>query len=167
MGVEPAWQGDDLPDRLRVVAARLSRCLRTRAGQQLTPSQLSLLARIAQAGPLRLGALAEAEALSPAVVTRTVDALVGLGLVDRLPDPRDGRAVLVATSSRGGELLARMRVTGNAVLRDALEGLPEDRRALIADAVPALEDLVDLLQLTAPGVRAPEPVVRDGAAVRP
>jgi DNA-binding MarR family transcriptional regulator len=147
----------ELAARLRVVAVRLFRLLRIRAAHQLTPSQVSVLARIGQCGPIRLGALAEAEALNPATLTRMIDALAGMGLVDRRPDPDDRRAVLVATSPEGVKLIAQVRESGNAVLRVALAELRAEDRASIAAALPALEELVQRLHVAEPPSRAPVP----------
>jgi len=54
---------------LRMAIGRLARVLRTtRAGDDLTPTQISVLFTICREGPLALAALAEREALNPTML---------------------------------------------------------------------------------------------------
>lgn len=130
---------------LRVVLVRLQRQLRARSGGVLTPSQASVLARVEQEGPMRMGALAEAERTSAATVSRLVDSLESQGLVARVPDPVDGRASVVQLSAEGGNLLDELRERSTQALRGALEHLGSEERRAIARALPALVALTDRL----------------------
>src|ERR1700691_2871173 len=78
--------------RLRVAIARVSRRLRRHELAGLTPTQLSALATVEQAGPLRLGDLAAAEKIAPSTLTRLVTVLGERGYVARQPVPGDARA---------------------------------------------------------------------------
>jgi DNA-binding MarR family transcriptional regulator len=131
---------------LRVILVRLQRQLRVRSDNYLTPSQVSVLARVEQCGPLRMGALAEAEGTSPATVCRLIDSLAQDALIERVPDPLDGRASLVQVSPEGASLLGALRARGTAALRGALVDLSAEERAIIRDALPALQALTDRLQ---------------------
>jgi len=109
-----------------------------------TMSQKLALTAIADAGPLRLGALADRIATTDATASRAVDALVGAGLADRLEDVDDRRAVRIAVTPQGRRLVDRRR----AEIAKALErGLRE---------VPAAERdrLVALLEQLNAGLRA-------------
>lgn len=55
-------------------------------------------------GVLRLKALAEQLRIAPRSATEVVDQLEGKGLVERIPDPHDRRAVLVRMTATGQEL---------------------------------------------------------------
>lgn len=52
-------------------------------------------------GELRMSELGERVVLSRSRVSRIVDELVAHGLVDKRPDPADGRAALAALTTRG------------------------------------------------------------------
>lgn len=130
---------------LRVVLVRLQRQLRAHSGGVLTPSQASVLARVEHEGPMRMGALAEAEGTSAATVSRLVDTLEAQGLVARVPDPVDGRASVVQLSAEGGNLLDELRVRSTQALRRALEHVGADERTAIARALPALIALTEQL----------------------
>ena len=95
--------------RLRVAIARLSRRLRRHELAGLTPTQLSALSTVEQAGPLRLGDVAAAEGIAPSTLTRMVTALEEFAYVQRYAVPRDARATTLAITPRGHEALERMR----------------------------------------------------------
>jgi DNA-binding MarR family transcriptional regulator len=130
---------------LRVALVRIYRQLRVRAGSGITPSQSSALARIEQSGPIRPGALAELEGTTAATISRVVDSLEERSLIERVPDPLDGRASLVRLSRDGGAVLQDIRARNTEVLRGALDQLDEEERTAVRDAIPVLERLSDLL----------------------
>jgi DNA-binding MarR family transcriptional regulator len=133
-------------DALRVAMVRIHRQLRVRTGKDITPSQASALARIEQGGPMRLGTLAELEGTTAATMSRIVDGLAVASLIERVPDPLDGRASLIRLSPEGGALLHDLRSRYTEALRGAIAALGVDERATLHQAIPVLEQLSDLLQ---------------------
>ena len=131
---------------LRVALVRIYRQLRARSGSDITPSQSSALARIEQSGPIRLGSLAELEGTTAATMSRVIDSLGQRQLIDRVPDPLDGRASLIQLSPEGGALLHGLRVRNTEALRSALAELSPQQRKAVRQAIPVLELLSDLLQ---------------------
>jgi DNA-binding MarR family transcriptional regulator len=133
-------------DALRVALVRIHRRLRVRSGKGITPSQSSALARIEQTGSMRLGTLAELEGTTAATMSRVIDGLEAADLIERVPDPLDGRASLVRLSPEGGALLHDLRSRYTEALRGAIDALGTDDRAALHQAIPVLELLSDLLQ---------------------
>src|SRR5215468_10512696 len=129
--------------RLRVAIARLSRRLRRHELAGLTPTQLSALATVERAGPLRLGDLAAAEGIAPSTLTRLVTALEERGYVDRCPVPGDARASTLAIAPAGRAILERIRQESTTALADRLRTLTGEQVAALASALPALEQLAD------------------------
>jgi DNA-binding MarR family transcriptional regulator len=129
--------------RLRVAIARLSRRLRRHELAGLTPTQLSALATVDRAGPLRLGDLAAAEGIAPSTLTRLVTALEERGYVERCPVPGDARASTLTIAPAGHEALERIREQSTIALADRLQTLTAGQRAALAAALPALEQLAD------------------------
>jgi DNA-binding MarR family transcriptional regulator len=129
--------------RLRVAIARLSRRLRRHMLAGLTPTQLSALATVERAGPLRLGDLAAAEGIAPSTLTRLVTALEERGYVVRCPVPGDARASTLAIAPEGHAILERIRQESTTVLADSLRALTGEQLAALAAALPALERLTD------------------------
>jgi DNA-binding MarR family transcriptional regulator len=134
---------DELAARLRLAIGRLQRRMARNAVEGLTPSQLSALAVIEQTGPVRVTEVAAREAVAPPSMTRIIASLDNLGLLDRKPDPADGRASLLVPSEAGGQLMQRIRGGRTAFLARRLETLDPEALAALTAAVPVLEALVE------------------------
>lgn len=82
----------------------------------LTFARFELLRLLAfsRTGVLPVGKIGERLQVHPASVTNAVQRLVEAGLVDRRPNPEDGRSVLAEITSTGRELVERC----TAVLND-------------------------------------------------
>ncbi len=78
-------------------------------GDGLPWSTYMLLFHLISGGPRRAGALAELACIDPSTVSRQVDNLVRLGLVERRADPLDGRATVLAATEAGVAMQQRMR----------------------------------------------------------
>lgn len=93
----------------------------------LSRTELALLTTLAETGESRLGAVAGCLGVSPSVASRQVAALHAAGLVDRRPDPEDGRAELLALSESGLSRLREIRDLGVHRLVALLEDWPPAR----------------------------------------
>jgi DNA-binding MarR family transcriptional regulator len=100
------------------------------------------LRRLDDEGPLRITALAAAELVAQPTMTVLVRRLEQDGLVARTPDPLDARAVRVALTDAGRDELASVRASRAAVLQERLDRLDPDKRAALAAALPAFDDLL-------------------------
>ncbi len=72
----------------------------------LHPMTYFILAHLATHGPLRGADLADAFGMDKGGVSRQVQALVDLGLVERRPNAEDRRAILLDATDEGRERLA-------------------------------------------------------------
>ncbi len=88
-----------LASDLRVVLGQLIR--RLRAEHRFSLSQGSVLGRLDREGPRSVSDLATAERVRPQSMAQTVGDLEGDGLVERRPDPGDGRRALVSLTEAG------------------------------------------------------------------
>jgi len=130
----------DLAVSLYVSIGRVVRALRQEAPRsEIGPGGLGVLVSLDQQGAQRVGALAEAVAVTAPSMTRIINALEAEGLVLRQPDPDDGRAQVVAMTDEGAALLASGREVRVAVLRRRLAELPAGERDRLEAALPALE----------------------------
>lgn len=128
--------------RLFVALGRVTREIRRSApAAEVSHSALGVISTLGKCGPQRLGALAEAEGVSPPTMTKIVTALEDLALVRRTTDPADGRASLVEVTEAGARLAATGKGEKLAALARRIADLdPADQAALEA-ALPALEQL--------------------------
>jgi DNA-binding MarR family transcriptional regulator len=137
----------ELVARLRAVIPRLARVLNdTSTGEDLTPTQYSVLALVRGRGPLGLTELTELEGLNPTMLSRIVKALDERGLIRRMQDPGDMRAARVAVTAEGEQVHERIRQQRTIVLSECLHGLPPDTAARLLAAVPDLEVLAESLK---------------------
>jgi DNA-binding MarR family transcriptional regulator len=128
-----------LADRLATQLFRLIRTLeRTKAqaaamrGDRIEKACFGLLVELADKGPRRMTALAEAVLADPSTVSRQVAQLVDLGYVERQPDPEDGRASRLAATERGLAHLAMSRERRNRMIDSVLsDWTTQDRERLI------------------------------------
>src|SRR5690242_5620733 len=104
-----------------------------------TISQLAILSRIIERGPITASALAELEHVRPQSIAETVRALRADGLVVATPDPADGRKVLLTATDAGRAALDEVRSARGAWLQHAVEAVIEPgERADLARAVELL-----------------------------
>ncbi|WNE95879.1 MarR family transcriptional regulator [Streptomyces luomodiensis] len=128
---------------IRVVIGRLRRRFKeTYDNEELTPSQTSVLSRLSKEGPASTSDLAAAERVRPQSMAATLGALDERGLIQRRPDPHDGRRQLVSVSEAGGAFLADKRRAGEEWLARSLEtGYTEAERQTILEALALLDRL--------------------------
>jgi DNA-binding MarR family transcriptional regulator len=139
----------ELVSRLRRVIGRLARQLNaTATGEGLTPTQASVLGLIAGKGPLGLAELAACEGLNPTMLSRVVRKLDEEGLVRKLPNPADLRAVQVEITPAGSLVHERVRTLRTEVVSDCLERMREGTVSELFQALPALESLAEELAAT-------------------
>jgi DNA-binding MarR family transcriptional regulator len=118
----------------------------TEAAAELTPTQISVLMTVVSRETVRLGDLAAIEGLNPTMLSRVLAVLVDRGLVKRVADPDDRRAALLASTASGRKVRERMRKERSAKLEPVLAALSDAERQSIVDALPALEQLGELLR---------------------
>ena len=136
----------ELVSRLRAVIPRLARMLNdTSTGEDLTPTQYSVLALVRSRGPLGLAELTDLEGLNPTMLSRVVKVLDERGLVRRMPDPDDLRAARVVVTEAGEGVHDRVRAERTKVLRDCLHGIDAATAEGLLTAVPHLEALAEAL----------------------
>ncbi|MEV7356947.1 MarR family transcriptional regulator [Kitasatospora sp. NPDC091276] len=129
---------------LRVLLNRLRRRLKeSEDSHGLTPSQTSVFSRLAD-GPTTVGDLAAAERVRSQSMTNTIAALAERGLIERRPDPSDGRRQVISLSPQGLEQLKGSRHTREEWLAGALQEryTAAERRSII-EALTLLERLVE------------------------
>jgi DNA-binding MarR family transcriptional regulator len=133
----------ELAARLRVEIGRLKRQIRQNDQEGFTPSQISALASLGARGPLRLGELARVECVAPPTLTKLIAGLESAGLVERTPDPTDGRSALVGLTRSGRAALTRVRNERTAFLAQRIGRLSPADQSRVADLIGLLTHLAE------------------------
>ncbi len=125
---------------------RTSRRLRQEAAGavgELTPTSAAALATVERHGPLTPSELAEIERVKRPTATRTLRVLGEAGLVERAPDPSDGRSALLSITATGRDRLRRLRGRKNAYLARRMRDLPASDIETLERAAAILEGILE------------------------
>jgi DNA-binding MarR family transcriptional regulator len=114
--------------------------------RRLNFSALSVLHTLDRRGPLRLTDLLATEQLKQPALTSLVAKLEQDGLLQRRPDPADGRASLISLTRAGRELVRSRHANRVAKLTDLVAQLTPDERAVLAGSIDVLHRLTDLAE---------------------
>ncbi|MFC4030808.1 MarR family winged helix-turn-helix transcriptional regulator [Streptomyces polygonati] len=130
---------------VRVVFSRLRRRLREVADtDELTPSQVAALTRLGRQGAVSTSDLAAAEGVRPQSMAASLTALDQHGLIERHPDPGDGRRQLVTLTTLGRERAEGTRQAREEWLARALhDRYTEAERRTVIEAMTLLERLAE------------------------
>jgi DNA-binding MarR family transcriptional regulator len=141
----PGPDVDEVAGTLRVSIGLLLRRLRqTRTDGELTLPESSALTRLDRGGPATATALAKLEQISPQSMGATLGALEAKGLIERRPDPGDGRRAVLSVTDAGSRLLRDKRNARTEQLARALSaGFTPAEIQLLAEATPLLERLAE------------------------
>ncbi|GAA3342345.1 winged helix DNA-binding protein [Curtobacterium pusillum] len=129
---------------LRVAVGRLRRRMReVSSGDELTASQVSVLARLAKGEAASASALAVLEGVKPQSMAVTLAGLEELGLIRRSADPSDGRRQIVTLTDAGEHRNSGLReVRSEWLVRTMDESLTEAERRTVIDAAAIIERMV-------------------------
>ena len=109
-------------------------------GPPMTSTQRLALFETVIGGPLRLSELAERMGITAPTASRAVDGLVDLGLLERLPDPADRRAVRIDVTEQGRLDVEARKARVAAALEPAVAALSAQDRARLTALLERLAD---------------------------
>jgi DNA-binding MarR family transcriptional regulator len=128
---------------LLAVVARLNRLATQRIQMPLPAAQARLLATIEAHGEARIGDLAAVDHCSQPTMTTQVRRLEEAGLVTRMVDPGDARAVRIRITPEGRHTLNAVRADRAAAIEPQLGLLDAADRQVLMQAVDVLRRLLD------------------------
>lgn len=119
---------------LDVLAGRL-------AGLGLRASEINVLANLARAQPVSVGALAAATATRPTTLTSVLDRLARRGYLTRDTDPADRRSFLVSLTGPGQAAARQVAAAVRDLEKQALAGVTPAQRAGFLAVTRALSEV--------------------------
>ncbi|TGD84928.1 MarR family transcriptional regulator [Mycolicibacterium sp. CH28] len=130
----------------RDIALIVRRIKRLQVPGQLTLPERAALSRLDRGGPASAAELARVEQISPQAMRVTLAALETQGLVQRQPDPSDGRRIVMSLTSSGVKLVRHKRDARTRLFAQVLaEEFTDDELRALAQAAPLLGRLGDRL----------------------
>lgn len=145
--MDEARRGEGIDDGTRRIQTAVTRIVRWAgrsdvrrrllgpAGAELSVVDVNLLRTVTASGPLRISELAERHGVDKSTITTQVRRLEERGLVERRPDPKDGRGVLVRATARGRRARSRMDAAGTAVFTELLQDWSDADRAALVELI--------------------------------
>ena len=106
----------------------------------MTATQRVALGELSDSGPVRLNDLAERMNVSPPTASRAVDVLHELGLVERVEDPADRRALNIDLTPAGKRMFAAHRRRAKQAFRPAAEALSQQERETLSRLLGRMAD---------------------------
>ena len=142
---ENAPDARDVAVSLRMgIGMLLRRFKQTPAPGDLTLPESSALSRLDRGGPANAAELARQEQISPQSMGATLTALQSRGLIEKTPDPSDGRRYVLSITKDGLDLLHQRRTVRTDALARALTDLfTPDELTVLKNAGPLLERLAE------------------------
>lgn len=129
--IDPESFGFLVTDLARMLRAEMDRRI-AGSGMELTPGEVRLLAQAARAGTVRQSVLAERIGVEAMTVSAYVDRLEARGLIERLPDPSDRRAKLIALTDAADAVLDQVKVFAEDARRQAAQSVdPHEWAAML------------------------------------
>ncbi|MFD5121937.1 MarR family winged helix-turn-helix transcriptional regulator [Streptomyces sp. NPDC058385] len=130
---------DALAEGLMIAVEQMVRYVRHSAvAGGLSTAASSAIGRLGREGPCRLSELARAEGVSQPNMTQLVTRMERAGLVRRVADDNDGRAVLVEATDSGLDVFRRRRAERAQALDLLIGELTEPEQQAVRIALPAL-----------------------------
>ncbi len=108
--------------RIRRVIAERARLLHP----DLSPVAYSMLMALNDSGPRRASDLVDIFSIDKGAVSRQVQTLVELGLIERTPDPEDRRAMTLAITEEGSRRLANLALLRRHEVSERLDDWTDD-----------------------------------------
>ncbi|MFF5405221.1 MarR family winged helix-turn-helix transcriptional regulator [Streptomyces misionensis] len=128
---------------VRAVISRLRRrILKASEAEDITLGQASVMARLSDKGNVTASELAAAEGMRHQSMTSMVAGLAALGLVERTPDPDDGRRLLIALTPEGRRRVEQGRQIRTEWLAERLDRCTEEERRTVIAAMAVLGRLI-------------------------
>lgn len=102
--------------------------------------QRHVLLEVCKRDEISLVDLAAVLGLDTSTLSRTVNSLVDLGLVSRVPNPKDRRYVLISLTKQGGAACDLIERSSDDFYRRVFKSLPKDRERQIIESLVILVD---------------------------
>jgi len=145
---------DALVDDLFSIPALIARASRrkllkaalTCIDEAISPLHFEIMKALSEAGTLHVTAIGDRLQIPGPQMTRLVDRLVALELVERRPDPADRRTINLALSEKGKTVMEEHGAAVRDSVKEALACLTDEELRDLSVSLRALRDIFSRLQ---------------------
>ncbi|MFE6777790.1 MarR family winged helix-turn-helix transcriptional regulator [Streptomyces sp. NPDC057702] len=135
----------DLEQALGQLLLRRNRSVLYNAALESAPAGVDrqtypVLSGLARLGPQSAARLADEVGIDRSGASRYADRLESAGLLERRPDPHDGRVTLLALTPRGRDAVARLRDGLTRHLAGRIADWPDGQAQALVDGIRLLVD---------------------------
>lgn len=134
---------DQMSIDLIVASAKLVRASARLSATEVPPAVWRALAILDEHGEMRVGDFAAVDRCSQPTATAMFKRLESHGVVERVPDPDDRRAVKISLSAKGHQRLEELREGVADALRERMESLEQRDRAALDSGLDVVKRLLD------------------------
>ena len=113
--------------------------------QGVTVAQCHPILEIEELGQATTGVLSKQLGLDKSTLSRTIDGLVNIGLVERVPHPTDRRFNLLSLTAKGQEVADRINQSNDCFFRQVFKEIGSNRHD---DVIDNFEELVLAMRKT-------------------
>jgi DNA-binding MarR family transcriptional regulator len=106
----------------------------------VTLAQCHTLLEIEDLGKTTIGDLAKKLGLDKSTLSRTVEGLVNIGLVERVVHPTDRRFTLLKLTDQGTEICTRINKGNDQYFAEVFEGIPSENHQHLNHCIELLVD---------------------------
>lgn len=132
-----------LREKIRQLEREVSSPFRPETGCcGLTLAQCHTLLEVGSRREVSLGELSASIGLDASTLSRTIQGLVTLGLVDRLTNEKDRRSVAISLTDQGRRVFTDIETTFNDYFGGVLELVPVEERESVIDGISRFSDAV-------------------------
>lgn len=130
-------------DLTQAIGLLVRRARAATGSHELSLAEAAVLGRLAAGGPATTAELARAEAVKPQSMGTTIAALAARDLVQRRPDPTDGRQRTIELTAKGAALRQRSREAKHSWLAQAIARLDQPDQATLFAAGAIIKRLAE------------------------
>lgn len=134
----------ELREMIRTLARKLGIVDKSEASCcGITMSQCHAILEVARQEPVSLQVLSMILGLDKSTVSRTVDSLVGMGILQRDPVPEDRRYVNLKLTDSGHVMVQQINLLMDDYYHNIYLAIPQERRDMVMDSLKILNEVLE------------------------
>ncbi len=114
--------------------------------ESITPLHFGIMKALNEAGTLHVTAIGDRLEVPAPQMTRLVDRMVALGLVERRPDATDRRSINLALTEKGTTMIEQRSVAIRDSIKEALSCLTDEELREFSASLRTLRDIFSKLE---------------------